>query len=162
MATIAGTLTRPSGEPAAGVPIRAQLLDGPHDGGGVTRVCVPEILWTHQTTGAYSFTLAEGGYTIRIPGTPEFQIVVPSGDGTYSLDEVSGSPAPVYRGDYPVIATLAEAQASVILGSRVDIIQNGRGRPGTFIRDTDYAGPDDGVEGFYDDAGIGFRAIVRE
>lgn len=162
MATIAGTLTRPSGEPAAGIPIRAMLIDGPYDGGGVTRAASPEFFHTHPTTGAYSFTLAQGGYTIRIPGTPEFSIDVPAGSGTYSLDEVSGSPAPVYRGDYPVIDTLAEAQASVILGRRVDILSNGRGRPGTFVRDTNYSGPDDGVEGFYDDAGIGFRAIVRE
>lgn len=88
MATIAGTLTRPSGEPAAGVPIRIQLVDGPYSGEGSTRAVVPQVFWTHPITGAYSFTLAEGLYSVRIPGTTEFLIETPSGSGTYTIEAI--------------------------------------------------------------------------
>lgn len=162
MATITGTLRKGSGELATGTPIRVTMADAPFDGAGAVRAGIPQIFTTHRSTAVYSFTLAQGGYVVNIPASPAFNIEVPSGSSSYTLEQVSVAPATVFRSDYPSFATIAQAQEATILGTRVDVISNGRGRPATFIKDATYTGPDDGIEGFYDAADTAFRAMIRE
>lgn len=44
--------------------------------------------WSTDADGDYSFTLDQGHYTIRIPHTPAFWILVPAGSASYSLDDL--------------------------------------------------------------------------
>lgn len=162
MATISGILKRGSGALATGVPIRVRMSNPPFDDNGALQHNIPEIFYTHTTTAAYSFTLQAGPYTINIPQTREFTIVVPGGSGTYPLDEIGGGTVPTVRQDYPYFATLADAQAVTIAATRVDIGEAGNGRPATFVLDADYEGPDDGVAGFYDASENGFSIFQRE
>lgn len=162
MATIAGQLLKPDGTVAPGVPIRVELLGAPWDGAGVARASVPLLFWTDSIDGDYSFTLAEGGYRVFLPAAEAFDITVPSGADTYTLDEVAGGYVIPTRGDYPSFATVADAQAAVILGTRVDILSNGRGRPASFVYDATYTGDDDGIAGFYDSTDKPFKAFIRE
>ena len=162
MATISGILKRGSGALATGVPIRVRMSNPPFDDNGSLQHNIPEIFYTHTTTGAYYFTLQAGPYTVNIPQTREFIIVVPGGSGTYPLDEIGGGYVPTEHSYYPYFATLADAQAVNIAGSRVDIGAAGNGRPATFVVNVDYDGPDDGVAGFYDASGNGFSIFQRE
>lgn len=164
MATIAGTLLLGSGAPAKSTYIRVRMASPPFDGAGVVRSGMPQLFVTHATTGAYSFTLSQGSYRVNIPATPEFEITVPSGSGTYPLEGVVGSSAPVSLGEYPYYDTVAEAALEIILGSRVDVLADGNTVPGpaTFYRGEgpDYA--NDGINGFADFAGTKFTRMRRE
>lgn len=66
-----------------------------------------------DANGAFSTTLAQGTYTVRIPNTPAFTITIPSGSATYDLEDVrdtDGVP-PALTAD-AVFATTAALVAS--------------------------------------------------
>ena len=162
MATIAGILLKGSGALATNTYIRVRSSTSPFDGVGVVRGGIAELFVTHATTAAYSFALAQGGYKVNIPATPEFDISVPAGTGTYTLEGVAGTFTPIAPGAYPQFDDLDEARLVTILGSRVDIIEDDFGRPGIFYRGelANYA--DDGRSGFVDAAGTKFTRVVFE
>jgi len=162
MATIAGILLNGSGALSRNTYIRVRPSSPPFDGVGVIRSAMPELFVTHASTAAYSFTLAQGGYLVNIPATPEFSISVPAGSGTYTLEAIAGEFIPTTPGEYPLFDTIGEAEAAIILGNRVDIVADSNGRAGCFLKDNDYAGALDGVNGFEDAVGTKFKRIQFE
>lgn len=94
----------------------------------------------------------------------ELSLQIPSGTSEYEVSEVDGTAADTSRVEYPYFATVALAKAAVILGSRVDVLEDGNTVPGpaTFYRGEgpDYA--NDGVNGFADSAGTKFTRMRRE
>jgi hypothetical protein len=87
---------------------------------------------------------------------------VPAGSGTYTLGAIAGEFIPTTPSEYPFFDDIAEAEAAIILGNRVDIILDSNLRAGSFIKDAAYAGALDGVNGFEDAAGTKFRRIQFE
>jgi hypothetical protein len=94
MATIAGILLLQSGLPSVSTPIDFLLSTAPIDGAGQVVTGRKIRTLTDPVTGAYSQTLTEGFYWVLIPATSAFMIVVPTGTGTFPLDDlvVTGEP----------------------------------------------------------------------
>jgi hypothetical protein len=88
MATVAGILLLQSEAPAVSTPIDFLLTTAPIDGAGQVVTGRRIRTFTDDTTGAYSQVLTEGFYWVMIPATKPFQIVVPTGTGTYPLDDL--------------------------------------------------------------------------
>lgn len=78
-----------------------------------------------------------------------------------TTDDTTPTPV-VYKGDYPLFATIPLARAAIITGSRVDIASDENGRWGTFERGQSATWADDGARGFIDAAGTHFSRVSRE
>jgi hypothetical protein len=109
MATIAGILILQSGAPAVSIPIDFLLTTAPVNGVGdiVTGRRIRTL--TDPATGAYSQVLTAGFYWVMIPATQPFQINVPTGTGTYPLDDLRVGDIPpetVKTGEYDTVALM--------------------------------------------------------
>ena len=124
----------------------------------LTTVGLPIIVECNgATNNSYEVDVLAGAYDVYLPGRAPFSISVPDDSGSYSIEELAGEPFTYSFSSYPVFASIAEAEAAVILGTRVDVDVDGNGDTTRFRRDDTYTGPLDGVSGFEDAVGSIFR-----
>lgn len=119
MATISGNLIDATGTGMVGVPIDFILATAPLDAAG-TLVSGKPVRITTGASGAYSTTLRQGLYRVRIPSNPESTIAVPSGSGTYAIGAIAVYPDAAFAGDFvwhPTTLTTATSY-TYLVGTR--------------------------------------------
>jgi nucleoid-associated protein YgaU len=114
-----------------------------------------------DANGAFTTTLAQGTYTVRIPNTPSFTITIPSGSATYDLEDVrdtAGVP-PALTAE-AVFATSAALRASGTVAQIVWVSATGASadQDGGFFK-RDGTGTDDGVNVIVRDDGTIYERI---
>jgi len=97
MATIAGILTAPNGALMTGIQMEFRLITSPFDGAGALKVGRSVRFTTNHDSAAYSFTLAEGEYSCKIPGTPEFVCTVPTGSSVYEIGDIASTSSEIVQ-----------------------------------------------------------------
>lgn len=100
MATLADTIDLISGT------FSITLETAPEDGAGSIATGKPKFVTT-DSNGAFSTTLNQGSYTVRIPNTPAFSITVPSGSSTYDFEDVYAAEGYTAPSRDSVFATVA-------------------------------------------------------
>lgn len=119
MPTLAGKLWMLS---AVGYPGSFRVTPAVRVLGGYTAVGLAVVIacGTGGSAGLYSQVVLAGTYVVQIPGVRQFYITVPSGSGTYALEDVDTDPdSPL---SYSRVYDNAAALAAVILPSTVEFV----------------------------------------
>lgn len=87
MATVADTIDLISGT------FSFTLSTAPLNGAEEVATGKPKFVTTNGS-GVFSTTLDQGTYVVRMPNTPAFTVTVPSGSGTYDMEDIINSSVP--------------------------------------------------------------------
>lgn len=117
MPTLGGKLWLPS---ATGYTGSFRLTPYVHQMGTYTSSGLPVVIacGTGGSAGNYSQTLLAGDYLVQIPGFPQFAITMPSGSGTYAIEEVDTDPTSPLS--YSRVYANAAALAAVTVPATVE------------------------------------------
>lgn len=125
MPTVADTIDILSGY------ISFTLSTAPFDGASGVASGRPKLVAT-DANGAFSTTLGNGYFTVRIPHTPAFTIWVPASGGPYDLEDLTTSTA---TSQVLPLANAAAAAASYSRPQWILLSSDGNGDPAAFEYD---------------------------